>query len=93
MYTLIIIKIFFLFFFNVYKNERKKHKFWQQKIKKSEFHKNKKAFQIYDVDADKILVSKKEPYGTKNALTYFIGYNDNDGLAMLKNLMKSNNVL
>ena len=25
-----------------------------------------------------ILVSKKEPYGTKNALKYFIGYNDND---------------
>ena len=24
------------------------------------------------------LVSKKEPYGTKKALKYFIGYNDND---------------
>ena len=30
-----------------------------------------------DVDVNKILVSKKEPYGTKNALKYFIGYNDN----------------
>ena len=37
-------------------------------------------FQIDDIDANKILVSKKEPYGTKNALKYFIGYNDNDVL-------------
>ena len=27
---------------------------------------------------NKILVSKKESYGTKNAFKYFIGYNDND---------------
>ena len=32
---------------------------------------------IDDVDVNKILVSKKEPYDTKNALKYFIGYNDN----------------
>ena len=32
---------------------------------------------IDDVDVIKILVSKKEPYGTKNALKYFIGFNDN----------------
>ena len=25
-----------------------------------------------------ILVSKKEPYGTKNSSKYFIGYNDDD---------------
>ena len=37
-------------------------------IKKSDFCKNKKIFQIDDIDANKILVSKKEPYGTKNAL-------------------------
>ena len=47
-----------------------------KKIKKSEFYINKKVFQIDDTDVDKILVSKKEPYGTKNALKYFIGYND-----------------
>ena len=40
--------------------------------------KNKKEFQIDDINVDKILVSKKEPYGTKKALKYFIGYNDND---------------
>ena len=38
----------------------------------------KKSFQIDDVDVNKILVSKKEPYRTKNALKYFIGYDDND---------------
>ena len=52
--------------------------FDDKKNKKSEFYKNKKAFQIDDVDVNKILVSKKEPYGTKNAVKYFIGYNDND---------------
>ena len=67
-----------LFFFTVYKNERKEHKFWQQKIKKSDFYKIKKVFQIDDVDFNKILVSKKEPHGPKNSLKYFIGYNDND---------------
>ena len=29
-----------------------------------------------DIDVNKILVSKKESHGTKNSLTYFIGYND-----------------
>ena len=49
-----------------------------KKIQKSDFYKNKKVFQIDDIDVNKILVSKKEPYGTKNAFRYFIGYNDND---------------
>ena len=48
-----------------------------KKSKKSKFYKNKKLFLIDDVDVIKILVSKKEPYGTKNALKYFIRYNDN----------------
>ena len=33
---------------------------------------------IDDVDVNKILVSKKEPYDTKNAFKYFVGCNDND---------------
>ena len=37
-----------------------------------------KAFQLVDIDVNKILVSKKGSYGTKNALKYFVGYNDND---------------
>ena len=46
-------------------------------IKKSEFYKNKKVTKIDDIDVNKILVSKEEPYGTKNSFKYFIGYNDN----------------
>ena len=34
-------------------------------------------FNIDDIDVNKILDSKKEPYGTKNVLKYFIEYNDN----------------
>ena len=47
-------------------------------INKSNFYKNKKLFNLNDIGANKILVSKKESYGTKNSLKYFIGYNDDD---------------
>ena len=47
------------------------------KNQKSDFYKNKKVNSIDDIDANEILVSKKNPYGTKNALKYFIGYSDN----------------
>ena len=52
--------------------------FDDKKIKKSEFYKNKKIFNINDIDVNKILVSKKEQYGKYNSFKYFIGYNDND---------------
>ena len=38
----------------------------------------KNIFTIDDIDANKILVSKKEQYGKYNSFKYFIGYNDND---------------
>ena len=47
-----------------------------KKINKSNFHKNKKQFNIYDIYINKILVPKNESYGTKNSSKYFIGYND-----------------
>ena len=56
--------------------------FDDKKIKKSDFYENKKAFQIEDIDINKILVSKIEPYDTTNALKYFIGYN-NDVIRLL----------
>ena len=49
-----------------------------KKIKRSTFYRNKKIYSTDDVDVNNILVSKKESYGTKNSLKYFIGYNDND---------------
>ena len=58
---------------------RKKINFDSKKIEISNFYKdkNKKIYNIDDIDVNKILVSKKAPYGTNNALKYFIGYNDN----------------
>ena len=57
--------------------------FDDKNIKKSKFYKNKKVTSIDDVDVNKILVSKKEPYGTKNTFKYFIGYNNNDVIRLL----------
>ena len=52
--------------------------FDDRRIKKSHFYKNKKLFKIDDIDVNKILVSKKEAYGTKKSIKCFIGYDDND---------------
>ena len=52
--------------------------FDDKNIKKSDFYKNKKLFKIEDIDINKIFVSKKESYGTKNATKYFVRYTDND---------------
>ena len=52
--------------------------FEDKKINKSNFYKNKKLFNIHDLDANKILVSKKESYGTRNSLKYYTGCNDDD---------------
>ena len=46
--------------------------FDDKKIKKGEFYKNKKVNSIYDIDVNKILVPKEEPYGTKNSFKYFM---------------------
>ena len=52
--------------------------FEDKKIKKSDFYKNKKVFKVDEIDVDKMLVSKREPYGTNESIKYFIGYNDDD---------------
>ena len=57
---------------------RKSVNFSDKKILKSDFYKNKKVAEIDDLDVNKILVFKEEPYGTKNSFKYFIGYNDDD---------------
>ena len=48
---------------------RKNINFDDKKIKNCEFYQNKRVFQTDDVDVNKILVSKKEPYGTKMHLS------------------------
>ena len=45
-----------------------------EKIKKSDFYKNKKIFNIDNIDVNKTLVSKKEIYGKYNSFKYFIGF-------------------
>ena len=42
------------------------------------YNKNKKVFNINNIDINKILFSKKETYGKYKSFKYFIGYNDND---------------
>ena len=49
--------------------------FDDKKIKKSIFYKNKKMNSTDDIDVNNILVSKKEPYGNKNSVKCFTGYN------------------
>ena len=41
--------------------------FDDKKIKRSSFYKNKKINNTEDIDVNNIVVSKKEPYGTKNS--------------------------
>ena len=48
--------------------------FDDEKVNESNFYRNKKPFIIDDIDVNKILISKKEPYGKKRSLKYFIGY-------------------
>ena len=55
---------------NINFGDKKNNKKWLLQIKR-------KVTSI-DVDANKILVFKNEPYGTKKALKYVIGYNNND---------------
>ena len=38
----------------------------------------KKVFNIHEIDVDKVLISKKECYGIKGSLKYFIGYNEDN---------------
>ena len=65
--------------------------FNDKKIKKSDFYnKNKKIFNIDDIDVNKILVSKKETYGKYNSFKYFIRYNDNDVIRPLYLFLSQN---
>ena len=53
--------------------------FDNKNIKKTNFYnKDKKIFNIDDVDVNKILFSKKEQYGKYNSFKYFSVYNDHN---------------
>ena len=71
-------KSFPFFFSSIITISRKSVNFGDKKWKKVKKYKSKKVTKIDDIDVNKILVFKEEPYGTKNSFKYFIGYNDND---------------
>ena len=79
----IILNFFLLFSLMYIRMSGKSVSFDDKKIKRSDFYKNKKVFQIDNIDANKILVYKEEPYGTHNLFKYFIGYNGNDVIRRL----------
>ena len=56
----------------------KNKNFGDKKLKKATLTKIKKVIKVDDIDVNKILVLKEEPYGSKNYFKYFIGYNDDD---------------
>ena len=55
--------------------------FGNTKINKSNFYITKRLFKIDDIDVNKILISKKEPYGI--AFKYFIAYDTHDHIGLL----------
>ena len=71
-------KVFTCFSLQYIRVSGKNINFDAKKIKTSNFYRNKKINKIDDIDVNNILISKKEPYGTKNSLKYFVGYNDNN---------------
>ena len=46
--------------------------FEDKKVNKKAFYKNKKPYDVYDIDTEKILVSKKESYGKKGSIKFFV---------------------
>ena len=74
--------IYIHFFASSIRLSRKNINFDNEKIKKCNFYKNKKLLYIYDIDVNRILISKKESLkskkGKKCSFVYFIGFNDDD---------------
>ena len=50
--------------------------FDDKKIKENILYRNRKPFDLNDIDVIRIVISKEVVYGTKNSLKYFIGYFD-----------------
>ena len=61
----------------------KKISFEDKKNQKSDFYKKKKVFKIDEIDVDKILVSKKEPYGINKSIKHFTECNVDDAIRAL----------
>ena len=57
--------------------------FNDKKISENNFCRNKKLFNIDDIDVNEILISKKEAYLKKSSFKCFIGYSDNNDIRPL----------
>ena len=57
--------------------------FNDKKINNSNFYRTRAPFIIDDIDINKILISKKDPYGKKGSPKHFIWYNDDDAIRLL----------
>ena len=55
-----------------------------KKSKKVISTKAKRVFKIDEIDVDERLVPKKEPYGTNQSIKYFISYNIDDVIRLLR---------
>ena len=64
------IKKFLHFFLPNIRMSGKTINFDDKKISKSNFYRNKELFNIDGIDANKILVSKREPYGKKSSFKF-----------------------
>ena len=54
--------------------------FDDKKFQKNIFYRSRKSFNASDTDNNKIVISKRVVYETKNSLKYFTGYIDADGV-------------
>ena len=68
---------------------RKNIIFDDKKIDKTNFYKNEKLIEIDNVDVNNntTLVFEKESYGKKSSVKYFIGYDDNDDIIKLPQMI------
>ena len=57
--------------------------FDDKKINNRNFYKTKNLFCVFDIEADKILISKKEPHGKRSSFNYFLGHNADDVIRSL----------
>ena len=60
--------------------------FDDKEINKSNVYKNNKLFNLCDLEVDRILIPKQEPYGKKSSFKYSLRYNDDDDDDVIKPL-------
>ena len=57
--------------------------FDNKKVDKRNFYRYKRPLSLDDIDVDKILISRKEPYAKKSSFKHIKGYGDHDYIGLL----------